>query len=309
MGPSNSNPASSCLGSCTAWPLKFISWEPQTNNKFFWQDDVQHFDFVLLLQATAVASGAGTCTASATASAFAEAIGNQCTASAVASAAASCLVSTSFSIATASAFAKAFAEASSQTTFCNVAPVFAQTTATAIAAASASAGGSSASASAQAAATVSANAFGILQQVAVLPGADLCCLGQALANELLALSAANSPQFLPTAAAITSIIFGLDPSLNELAICFVTTFASGFGNSCSPLVAVFALAFAEASSLGTTANFASVFSQATAAATASSFTTLATCLSIPVTPGQALAPSVVSSALAQASATATASSG
>ena len=60
----------------------------------------------LLLQATAVASGAGTCTASATASAFAEAIGNQCTASAVASAAASCLVSTSFSVATASAFAK-----------------------------------------------------------------------------------------------------------------------------------------------------------------------------------------------------------
>ena len=41
---------------------------------------------------------------------------------------------------------------------------------------------------------MSANAFGILQQVAVLPGADLCCLGQALANELLALSAANSPQ-------------------------------------------------------------------------------------------------------------------
>ena len=28
----------------------------------------------------------------------------------------------------------------------------------------------------------------------MLPGADLCCLGQALANELLALSAANSPQ-------------------------------------------------------------------------------------------------------------------
>ena len=59
-----------------------------------------------MLQATAVASGAGTCTASAAASAFAEAVGNQCTASAVASAAASCLVSTTFSVATASAFAE-----------------------------------------------------------------------------------------------------------------------------------------------------------------------------------------------------------
>ena len=218
--------------------------------------------------------------------------------------------------------------------------------------ASTSAGGSSASASAQAASSVSANTFGILQQVAVLPGADLCCLGQALANELLALSADNSPQvgalqprkpvleghccprqrlksagdqadnlavkascmpgcalksktlplcatsrgllfiytpcvsggplsesgaqavsvgwllqtqlpwdqwcwvrqqllstdsdcalavqFLPTAAAITSIIFGLDPSLNQLAVCFVTTLASGLKDSCSPLVAVFA---------------------------------------------------------------------
>ena len=91
--------------SCAA--LQMHRLEASKNSDNIYSSMLSKLRTFSLLQATAVASGAGTCTASATASAFASAVGNECFASAAASAAASCLVSTTFSVATASAFAEA----------------------------------------------------------------------------------------------------------------------------------------------------------------------------------------------------------
>eukprot|EP00891_Asterochloris_glomerata_P007142 jgi/Astpho2/7142/Aster-08467 len=195
-----------------------------------------------------VVQGAGTCTATATSTALASASGSQCTAAAVATAAATCFVTQTFTPAVASSYAQAFTAAPQG--FCSVAPTFAQTTATAVASAYASSGAGTSVASASASASVvqaTNNTIAALTQVAAAAGGptNLCCLGAAYADILVALLEAKSPQFTSTATSLIAAIFSLDPKYSQLGYCFLTELAKDLPpNSCTPIQTAFGREFA-----------------------------------------------------------------